>query len=298
MRRPRFLISGSRVFSFYFLCLIFLVGAGQTKAEVFTIDPSQSRITLSGTVEGLVFSAQQLGSLTTTYTGNLNATDSGSTIQFTGSSTIAAITNGIWQPGMGGAAGSAPADYGAQVSLPLLGTGYGAGRNIVLDMTSPLLILNGTNFDSSQLVISLVTNSSPVLDYHTALTSGAIPVYGRATNSNAAGSFISASGGLTRLVIKISATLSVTNNSTLTLTGEIVATNSLLASVPPVITSIVATHQDLVLTVSNATTQSLLLSSTNLTTWSPDDAAMSTNDGSIIFTTPISGSHKFFRVQR
>lgn len=267
-------------------------------AEAFIIDSSQSQITLSGKVEGLAFSAQGAGSLTAAYKGNINAVVSGSTIQFTGSSTIAAVTNGVWQPAVGGAAGSALADYGAQVTIPLIGTGYGAGRNIVLDMTSPLLTLTRTNFDSSQLVISLVTNLSPVLDFRIATQSGSIPVYGKATNFDAAGSFISTNGGLMKLVIKIDTTLTVTNNSTLTLTGVIVATNSLSAFAPPVITSVVATNRDLVLTVSNATAESLLLSSTNLSTWFPANATVSTNNGFIIFTTPMSAPDTFFRVQK
>ena len=102
-----------------------------------------------------------------------------------------------------------------------------------------------------------------------------------------------------RLVIQINTTLSDTNNDALTLIGQIVATNSLSASVPPIITRLAVTNnQNLVLTVSNAYAQSQLLSSTNLTTWAPASATIKTNGGILIFTTPMSGSHAYFRIQK
>ncbi len=295
MRRRHFLIFTIGVFSF---CVIFLIGAGQTGAAIFTVDSSQSQLTLSGKVTGYTFTAQAPGSLLAAYQGNINVTVSNSTIQFTGSSTITAMNSGVWKPAAGGATGSAPADYGAQVTIPLSGTEYGAERNLVLDLTSPLLTLAQTNFDSSQLIVSLVTNSRPVIDYRTLLQGGSIPLSGNATNSLATGSSLSTNGDRLRLVIQINATFPGTNNSATTLAGEIVATNSLSASVPPVITYMVATNQNLVLTVSNATTLSRLLSSTNLTTWSPAGATLGTNGGFIIFTTPMTGLHTFFRVQK
>jgi hypothetical protein len=285
------------VFSF---CVIFLVGAGQTKAAVFTVDSSQSQLTISGQVTGYSFTAQGPGSLTAAYKGTINAAVSGSTIQFTGSSAIAAITNGVWQPAPGGTQGTAPADYGAQVQVIVIFfpvTSYGAARNLVVDMASPLLTLTQTNFDSSKLIVSIVTNSSPTFDYYSSSGSGSNPLSGSATNSIATGSSISTNGDLVQLVIQINTTFATTN-SALTLTGKIVATNSLSASVPPVITRVVATNQNFVLTVSNATLHSLLLSSTDLTTWSPASATISTNGGFIIFKTPMSGPRTFFRMQK
>ncbi len=283
--------------SVFSLCAIILAGVSQTRASVFIIDSNQTQITISGKVAGYPFSAQASGSLTAAYLGNLNATVSGSTIQFTGLSTMTAIPNGVWRPAAGGGSGSAPADYGIQVVT--VGTGYGATRNLVLDMTSPLLTLTQTNFDSSQLIISVVTNSNPVFDYYNiGLQSGSDPMSGNATNSVATGSFISTNGGVLQLVVQIGATLLSTNGGVLNLTGEIVATNSLSAFAAPVIIGTVATNQNLVLTVSNATAQSRLLSSTNLTTWSPAGATISTNGGLILFTTPRSGPRTFFRVQQ
>lgn len=277
---------------------ILLAGTGRVGAAAFVIDSSQSRITLSGKVEGFAFMAQGPGGLTAAYTGNINAMVSSSTIQFTGSSTISAITNGVWQPAAGGAAGSAPADYGAKATIPLIGTGYGAGRNIVLDVTSASLALAQTNFDSSQLVLSAATNANPAFDYRLALQGGSISLSGNFTNSIATGSFISTNGSSLQLVIQINTTLSGTNNSTLTLTGQIVATNSLSVFAAPVITGLVITNQNLVLTVSNVTAQSRLLSSTDLTAWTPANATLTTNGTFINFTTPMSGPYRFFRVQQ
>lgn len=294
MRRRYVLLLRRSVLS---LCAFFLAGVSPTRALFFIIDSNQTQITISGKIAGYTFTAQGPGSLTAAYQGNLNATFSGSTIQFTGLSALAAIPNGVWQPAAGGVAGSAPADYGMQVST--LGTGYAAARNVVLDMTSPVLTLTQTNFDSSQVIISVVTNANPVFDYHNiGLQSGSTPMSGSATNSVANGSFISTNGGVLQLVIQISATLLGTNNGVLNLAGEIVATNSLSAFAAPVITGVIATNQNLVLSVSNATAQSQLLSSTNLTTWSPAGATLSTNGGLILFTTPRSGPRTFFRVQQ
>lgn len=299
MRWRRCLIFAIRVF---LIGVTFLLGVGQIMAAVFTVDSSKSQLTISGQVSGYTFTAQGSGSLAAAYNGTLNAIVSGSAIQFTGSSAIAAITNGVWQPASGGTPGSAPADYGAQVQVFVLFfpvTTYGAARNIVVDVTSPLLTLTQTNFDSSKLIMSIVTNSSPVFDYYSSSASGSVALSGSATNSIATGSSISTNGDLVRLVIQINTTLSDTNNDALTLIGQIVATNSLSASVPPIITRLAVTNnQNLVLTVSNAYAQSQLLSSTNLTTWAPASATIKTNGGSLIFTTPMSGSHAYFRIQK
>jgi hypothetical protein len=59
---------------------------------------------------------------------------------------VAANNSGSWQPLPGGAAGSAPANYGAQVTIILVGTGRAAVREAVFDATtaSPLPLGGGT----------------------------------------------------------------------------------------------------------------------------------------------------------
>lgn len=283
-----------------FLCLALPVVPAGAAPMVFTVDSTQSQISLSGQIAGYPMTSQGAGSLTTTYSGNLNATVSGSTIQFTGSSTITAKTNGIWQPAVGGGSGSALADYGAQAAT-FAGTAYGAARNIVLDTTSPLLTLTGTNFDSSALVFLFAPSSASSFDYYTALGHGAFSLVGNSTNSIANGASLSTNGNVLKLVIQLNAqfafTLLSTGDTPLTLTGKIVATNLLTA--PTIISSFVLTNQSAVLTVQNASTQSQLQISTNLTSWLPASGTVSNNLGATIFTTPLSGGRQsFFRVKK
>jgi hypothetical protein len=64
----------------------------------FTLDESQSKITLSGTVLGNPVTEQAPGSLTTTFYGKIVADVTSTAIQFTGGSTLTARTNGVWKP--------------------------------------------------------------------------------------------------------------------------------------------------------------------------------------------------------
>jgi hypothetical protein len=295
-----------------FAAITFLFGRAQAAPEVFIIDNSQSFAVLSGGIANSPIDSQQDtgSSLATTYSGNINVNISGSTIQFTGSSAIIAQTNGVWQPGVGGASGSAAADYGAEA--PGFGlTVYGAMRNIVLDLISPSLTIMGTNFDSSALVFSFVTNSGAVLDYNAAggLVFGSLPLAGYSTNTIANSASLTTNGTTQKLIIQFNTTFSFTlsspyvmgtpGNTPLILSGIIVATRSVVAS--PLISSIILTNQSVVLTVENATMQSQLQSSTDLTTWSPASPPITTinvSSGLIIFTTPMSGPQTFFRVQK
>src|SRR2546422_11454426 len=109
--------------SFGYLATGFVVGlfaltAGLTPvvADVFTIDTNQSSLTLSGSFQGTSFVQQGPGSLTTKYEGTIQVAQSANSIQFTGESVITAQNSGSWQPLTNGAAGSAPANYGATAS--------------------------------------------------------------------------------------------------------------------------------------------------------------------------------------
>ncbi len=281
-----------------FLSAAFFAGRMQASPVVFTIDPTRSQLTLSGKIAGSTFTTQGPGSLTTSYSGNINANVSGSAIQFTGSSTITAKTNGVWQPAVGGGTGSAAADYGAQAFV-VISTAYGASRNIVLDVTSPSLTLTGTNFDSSALIFSFASGSGSSVDYNAAGEHGTLALAGYATNTIANQASLSTNGNVEQLVIQINTqftfTLLSSGDTTLDLTGQIVATNS---TAPPFINSIIVTNQNVVLTVENATTLSQLLSSSNLMTWSLPGTTVSNSGGMIIFTVPMAGPHAFFRVQK
>ena len=278
----------------------FFVARTQADPVVFAVDPARSQLTLSGKIVGNTLTGQGAGSLTTTYSGNINANVSASTIQFTGSSTITAKTNGIWQPAVGGSVGSAAADYGAQATVSPFGTVYGALRNLVFDVTSSSLTLTGTNFDSSALVFSFVPGSGSSLDYYNAVVAhGTQALSGYSTNSVANQASLSTNGNVEQLVIQINTQFSFAlvspGDTPLALTGQIVATNS---TAPPLINSIILTNQNVVLTVANASTQSLLQSSSNLMTWFTPGSTVTNNAGMIIFTVPVAGPHAFFRVQK
>jgi hypothetical protein len=276
------------------------VGQATAAPMVFTVDDTQSQISLSGKIAGYALTTQSAGSLTTTYSGNINADIAGSTIQFTGASAIIAKTSGVWQPAVGGASGSALADYGGKASLSFLGTGYGAARNIVLDLNSPLLTLTDTNFDSTALVFSFASSSASAFDYYTSITHGTLSLTGNSTNSVANGASLTTNGNVLKLVIQINAQFAFTllnaGDTPLDLTGQIVATNVLAA--PIVISSIALANQQVVLTVENATESSQLQISTNLQAWLPASTTVSNHSGLMIFTTPLSGPQSFFRVQQ
>jgi hypothetical protein len=290
----------SLVLSILSLGAIFFFDRASAAPVVFTVDSSQSQITLSGKIAGYPMTSQGAGSLAATYSGNINADVAGSTIMFTGSSDIIAKTNGVWQPAVGGASGSALADYGAKASLSFLGTGYGAARNIVLDVTSLPLTLTGTNFDSTALVFSFATSSASSFDYYTSIAHNTLSLTGNSTNSVADGASLTTNGNMLKLVIQINAqfafTLLTAGDTPLDLTGQIVATN--LMTAPPNISSIVLNNQNVVLTVGNATAQSQVQISTNLTSWLPASTTVSNYSGLMIFTTPLYGPQSFFRVQQ
>jgi hypothetical protein len=268
--------------------------------SVFTINNSLSQITLSGKVAGFTMSPQAAGSLVTSFGGYINMSAAGSNIQFTGSSAISAKTNGVWEPAAGGGSGSAPADYGGEISVPFVGTGYAALRNLVLDLTSPVLTVTNGSFISSALLFSFSTNSTSTLDYNAGVAgSGSESLAGLSTNMIVNGATLTNNGTDQTLTIQISTqftfSLLTAGDTILDLNGQIVATNSPGA---PVISSIVVSNQNAVLTVQNASGQSQLQSSTNLTTWTATSANVTTNAGLIVFTVPINPGDKFFRVQQ
>ena len=280
----------------------------QAATEVFTIDNSQSPISIGpGSVfAGFAITPQGSGSLSNNYYGSINVNLTGSTIQFPGGSAINASTNGIWQPAVGGASGSAPADYGgeAQVFVPPFGfiTFYGAVRNLSLDVTSATLPLTGTNFNGTNLIFSIASPNA-ALDYYSSLEHGSKALAAYTTNALAIGSTLTTNGGRQTLTIPVSAQFTFTvlsaNDTKLILVGQIVATNS-GAAAPLTIESIVLSNQNVVVTADNATMQSQLLVSSNLLAWAPAPGVVVTTNasGEIIFTAPKQGTNAFFQVKQ
>jgi hypothetical protein len=285
-----------------------LAQAASAVPLVFTLNPSLSQLTASG-YEGLGnFSPQAPGSLTTTYSGSINVDLTGTTITFTGGSLIAAQTNGSWQPAVGGVPGNAPADYGGTNSADF-GTGEGAYlpgnfalRNLVLDLTSPVLAMTNGSFNGSGLTCLLVTNTATIDYYYSAVSVGTNSksqfLNGSAPNTLVGGASVSTNAGERQLVLQFNgsfaSTLNFPGDTDITFSGQLVATTA-----PPIIQSIANSPPNVVITTQNTTAQSVLVVSTNLMTWSPASATLATNGlGMIVFTAPLNAGNAFYRVQQ
>lgn len=285
------------------LLVFFLLAAGLSPASLraspvtFLVASNQSSITLSGTVEGYSITAQGTGSLTALLNGTINANVTGSTIQFTGGNAITPITNGIWQPAVGGSAGSAPADYGAKASPGFGLIAYAALRNLVLNLNSATLAVSGGSFDSAALTFGLTNSSS--MDYTVPLLgSGTESLSGLSTNSVTDGATLASNGSSQTLTIHLSTTYTSTGSvpAVLTLAGQIVA----ITEPAPVIGSLAISNQSLVITVANATGNSVLLTTPSLTSaWTAANPTTSTNgSGQTVYTVPVGTGNAFFRVQQ
>jgi hypothetical protein len=278
---------------------------------VFKINPSLSQLTASGYVTLGNISAQAPGALTATYSGTINVDLTDTNITFTGGSLVAAQINGSWQPAVGGIPGTAPADYGG-TNTEDVGTGGGgihlpgnfALRNVTFDLTSSVLAMTNGSFDSSSLTCLLLTNTTTIDYYYStntvATNSGSQFLNGYAANTLAAGASVSTNAGMRKLVLPVNAQFIASiafpsdNDTAITFTGQLVATTA-----PPMIQSIIKSSPNVVITTQNTTAQSVLLVSTNLMDWSAASTVVSTNGlGRIVFTTPQSVGHAFYRVQQ
>jgi hypothetical protein len=202
-------------------------------AFVFTVDPSQSSVSLSGSALGTSLTAQGAGSLTTQYEGGL-LVDVGSTaIQFPGQSLVVALDSGNWQPLSDGSVGSAPANYGATFNC-FFTSGVAAARDIQVDVTSGALPLVNGAFDTQGITVSVPAAAPSVVAYRVEGSindSGAVALAGEsATGQVAQGSLVTVGSQLV-LTIPINYTFVYSvlsaNDTALTLTGQVLATSNL-----------------------------------------------------------------------
>jgi hypothetical protein len=269
---------------------------------VFNLDPARSSITLSGSVLNNAFKEQGPGSLTTSFSGTIAADVTGSTIQFIGGSAIDAQTNGNWQPQTNGAAGSAPADYGATAANPVA-TALAAGRNLLVDVFSgPLPITSGT-FDSSKLVFGFPTNATSIIDYRvTGLllnTSGSTALVGLSTNriTTVATLTTAAAGETLTLPVDADFVVNLAANITiqLNLKGQLVATRSTIQG--PVFSSIVVSNQIVTLQWQTIPGQKYQLeSSADLKGWTPEATNLIASINTFTWSTNVTRNLQFFRV--
>ena len=277
---------------------------------VFTVDPSQSHVTVSGTVAAYgLFSApltqQTPGSLTAAFGGAIDADLTGTNIQFTGTSLVEAQTNSTpQQPAPGGTSGSAPADYGGSATQrTFLGDTIVtvAIRNVGLDLISPVLPLSNGSFATSSLEFLFSTNAGNSIDYTVSSPSqnGTTTLAGNSMLDTGSAATLSITGATEILTIPISAAFTETSGSTsgtsLALAGQIVAT---LQIPPPVIGSIMVSHQMVILSVSGVTAQSKVLASADLIHWSAQASVISTLSGQTLFAFPATNTVEFFKIQQ
>jgi SdrD B-like domain len=200
-------------------------------ATTFTLNPTLSTLTNSGSALGYSLTAQAAGSLTTSFSGTIGANVSTGSIQFTGNSTITAALNAdkTLLPG------SSPADFGGAASTPF-GTADVAIRNAVANLTSAAITVaaNGS-FPSTGETIAM---SKGEVDYLAPFVgTGSKTLVGLSSKNTGAASTLITSAGVETLTIPVKIvltyTLLSTNDSTLTLSGKLVATAKVAPPPPP-----------------------------------------------------------------
>jgi hypothetical protein len=164
----------------------------------FVVDPSVSRLTLSGDLGGTPIQQQGAGSLVTSYTGTINASydQANGLITFNAAGTnVVANNSGTWQPAVGGGSGSAPANYGGQITIAFV-TARAAVRNFAANVTSSALNVDGSgNFPVNSLTL---TTTAGTADYNAGIIgSGTASIAGQsATNAaTTSGSVVNTPGG-------------------------------------------------------------------------------------------------------
>jgi hypothetical protein len=274
--------------------------------KTFTIDSTQSSLTLSGSLQGFPIDQQGPGSLTAYYKGTIIADVTDTTITFVGGSLITAITNGVWSPNTNGVAGTAPANYGGSLNAGII-TGTAAFRALVYDATSGALPITAGSFSALGMTFSFPPSASSVLDYRytvfTSTTGGHKALAGNSTNN------IISSGSVSNLAGNLVLTIPVdfTNSSTLGsagslqyhLQGQFVAVVAAVAA-PLKISAFQLNAGQLNFTIGTISNQSYtILGSTNLPDWSITNDQFTATNTSTTRTIPLPAlPREFFRVRQ
>jgi len=201
-------------------------------ADVFTVNTTQSYVSISGRVLGQPLHEQRAGSLTTRYSGTLIAEVGSDTIQFPGQSQVVAMDNGSWEPLSDGSEGSESANYGGTASY-FLTTGVAALRQVQLDVTSGVVAVANGQFDTEPLTFSIPGDAGCSLAYRVEGAyndSGVTSLDGKSATGQQTMARLTTEGSQQVLTIPINYTMyfSLLNNNdtTVTLTGQLVATQS------------------------------------------------------------------------
>jgi hypothetical protein len=278
-------------------------GMYSAAGTVFNIDPTQSSLTLSGSILGTTVTTQGAGSLTAAYTGTIQATETVGTIQFTGQSMITAVTNGVWQPLPGGGAGSAAADYGGVANGGIV-TAYAAIRSILLDVTSPPVPVTSGQFSATNLTFLFPASATSAIDYRYSgfeSGSGTKAATGNATNNVVTLATISTVGTTETLTltvnVKFTFTLVTSGDTIVNLAGQIVATNT-AAAIPPVLQTPAVTNHAITLKWNALAGQFYqVLSSSNLLAWQTNVSNVTSTTTNYTSTVTNSAAQGFYRLQ-
>jgi len=283
-----------------------LIAIGRAELKTFTINQTQSVLTISGTFSGFAIQQQGPESLTTHYTGTIETDLSDTTIAFVGGSQIVGVTNGNWEPGPSGVAGTAPANYGGEV-VNFFVNGKAAVRDILLDLTSGSLTVSNGIFPSQDLEFTFPFTATTAFDYtysaFGASGSGRQPFVGTLTNTVSTNATLNAQGAELVLTIPVdiagAASVQSPNDLQYRLRGQLAATSA--ASVPLRICSFQLSSGQLGFTIATTPGQSFtVLASTNLTDWPTTvDQFTATNNPTVrIVALPATRSQQFFRVRQ
>ena len=203
-------------------------------AVTFHVDPMRSSLSLSGNAAGYNLQEQGTGSLTTTYSGTINADVETGMLTLTGGSQVIAANSGNWRPG------NTPANYGGTADAGFLGTADAAVRNLVLSATSsPFAVASDGTFNPSAVTFTAITGN---LDYTSMLfgSHGTQDFSGRSTQDQASGGEYTTAGGTATLLLPVNITYTFTlltpDDSQATVTGNLVATAQV--QTPPRLNSI------------------------------------------------------------
>ncbi|HAV64110.1 MAG TPA: hypothetical protein DCY13_17305 [Verrucomicrobiales bacterium] len=226
MRKPTRLVPGISLLAAS--CLL-STQVAFAEAKTFVIDPEKSTLTLSGTALGAALQQQGPGSLSTTYSGNILADVTENAVTFVGGSTMAAANSGSWGPGAGGAAGTAPANYGARATTGL-GSGTAALRELLFDITSESIPTLGGTFAADGLTFLIPATASSVADYSAGFFAGSEALAGKSGDNVGQGANISVVGDELVLTITVDYTLVIADIS-----GQFRIRGQLVAKAPNIV---------------------------------------------------------------
>jgi len=222
-------------------CLLCITPA-RAEVKTFTIDSTQSSLTISGTALGLVtMQPQGAGSLSTTYSGAIVADVTANTVAFVGGSTITANNSGNWQPAPGGVAGNAPANYGATASA-FGGSGHAALRNLLFELKSDPIVMLAGSFAANTLEFSFPPTATSTADYTYNIPfvgsgAGSEALAGNSTNNVLTAATIAVVGEELVLTIPVDYTLAITGDfsATFRAVGQLIAkaSNVVPVTIPP-----------------------------------------------------------------